>query len=356
MRKNTLPVIVLATLATAACTPAGGRRGNPNPSSSDALAKDTSLAFPDTIFQVSDTVDPADSVVDPGDAPPPPTDDGPPPKDEGPPQKDDGPPPKDDGPDPPPMPVSGGVLIVEVVSTDPAYQLAYVNAKMRFGPEPVPDANYVEGNCSVIYSNGTTPPDNTIGIDGGTITVTGLTQSMVMPPVNGGPQGTTYSSGLPESQPTIIGGVGTIGVATAGGKDVPAWSTGVPAPAQIFVTSPSAGGKVNKSNALNVLWNKGNGNFTRIDMFVYDGVDEEQKSGNTITCNIPGDPGSFVIPKSVMKKLPGGGDDGFPDFNFDYVIFGVSRITLKEVVLPDGWGTVQVAATRTAGGAAKLDK
>ncbi len=118
--------------------------------------------------------------------------------------------------------------------------------------------------------------------------------------------------------------------------------------------NPNPNGEVDKDNALTVTWNPGNGTHTRIDLFVYDGAKEKQKSGSTITCNLTGDAGSYTIPPNLMNQLPGGGSSGFPDFNFDYLVYGVSRIGLSEVVLPNGYGTVSLAVTRTSGGVVKL--
>ena len=197
-------------------------------------------------------------------------------------------------------------------------------------------------------------PDSAPGLDAGTITFTGLTQPMVLQPVDQGAAGFVYTSGLSQEHPKILGGQGTVGLAITGGAHVPPASTGAAVPAPIFVSQPQANGTVDKDNPLKVVWNAGNGTHVRIDLWVFDGADEEQLKGNTITCTVEGDTGQYTIPSNVMGQLPGGGDQGFPDFNFDYVVYGVSRITLGEAQLPNGYGSMSLVLTRSGGGYAKL--
>lgn len=351
MRSVVVSVAFLSLLCTA-CTPTGSGKKK-SLVDSDAIAQDgtsTGFGLPDTLFQPGDAVAPMDIVSDPEVGKPPPSDNGSP-VDPGPQPTDDGPP-KDDGPDPPATPISGGGLVVEINSVEPPLQSATVTTKFRYGALPQPNASQTEGPCQVIYSNGKPTVDTTLGIDAGTITYSGLQQPMTLGPTQTA-YGVEYLSGLPSNQSFIISG-STIGLSATGGQ-VPAFSVQANVPFPIQVSSPKAGGTVDKGNALTAVWNPGNGTHVRIDLFVIDGAEEEQLKGNTITCNIPGDVGSYTIPNHIMKQLPGGGKSGFPDFNFDYLVFGITRVVLVETALANGFGTVFLGVTRTGGGIAKLE-
>ena len=351
--------VVALCAALSACSPTGGSRGvPPHSSGTDTPDGTEGLNFMDTGFQVSDdgaldtpTID--DSTTPPTDAGPTPTDEGGVDvADPGPPPTDDGIPPPDTEPDPPPQPITGGVLVVQVESND--LEVGSVSARFRYGPAPEPAAVATDGPCKVVYSDGKDPPpDPAPGLDSGTIEVSGLNQPMTMTPANQGGS-FVYASGLSEDNKSILGPGATVSVTAKGGKHLPSWATAVTVPQQVAVYSPSSGA-VDKDKNLTVQWNPGNGTAVRIDLLVVDGAAQKQLKGNTITCTIAGDTGSHPIGAQLMKKLPGGGKEGFPDFNFDYLVYGVTRLSNASVALPAGFGAVDVAVSRSAGGFVKLE-
>ncbi len=286
---------------------------------------------------------PSDTVSIPFDLGAPPQDA---PIDPGLPPVDLGTPPADTGVLPPPQPVTGGLLVLQVEY--PGKEVASVAARFRYGPPPQPTVTGTFGTCQVIPSTGgDAPPDTTTGIDAGTIVVKNLSQPVTLSPVPGA-HGLDYQSGLPASQKSILSAQPKLLASATGGKNVPAFGGEVAVPGAVQVTKPS-GGSVSKSSALQVSWNAGQGDEVRIDVFVADL--DGPKSGNALVCTTK-DTGSFTVPSGAMKVLPGGGG-GFPIPISDLVIVGVTRIKATEIATEVG--TVTLAVSRSNGAYATLD-
>ena len=349
-------------LALAACSPAPNRPSALLPVGDAQFGSDA----PDTgatwkpLEDVTEPSD-ADMIPDPGVATDPGLafDPGMEVPDEGPP--DTGPEIPDEGPDVPEVsqlgPITGGIAVLQV--DNPQFLSAQVNVKFREGPAPLAPIQQTVGACSTmdvsVFTNGIADPS--AGLDAGTVTITGLQQPMSLIPVDqGGTKGHVYSSGLPANNSSILSG-STITVAASGGQFVPAWETVIASPTPVNVSWPpdDLEEQINKKKDLAVTWTAGNGTHTRIDLVSIDGQDEDVNNGVMVVCELDGDPGSFVVPSALFSQLHGGGDASFPDFNFDYLVFGVTRVILQEVPVAGG-GMVTVAVSRSNGGIAKLDK
>jgi hypothetical protein len=191
-----------------------------------------------------------------------------------------------------------------------------------------------------------------MGLDAGDISFNGLLQPLTLTSTTNEENETVYLSPLPDDLASILPTVGDISVETTGGSDVPAWqaSAAVPAPLSIF---KPGGGELNKNSPLEMTWNAANGTHTRIDIFILGSSSGEQLPGYTIRCNLAGDPGSFIISPALLAQLPGEGPSGVFGAS-DFLVYGISRITLSEVSLPQNKGTVSLAVTRTEGGYAPL--
>ena len=350
---------LIAVLFVMGCGAPAGGGGSGQGGDADSAATDSDG------FNVEDSPSPdldVPRVVDPGtplpDVPLPPKDegpwvpdDGPAPPDPGPPPPDGGPPPPDDGNPPPPGKVYGGVLVAQIETSD--IKLGSVSG--GFGSSPTVDPTPVAetGPCKVVYSTGQDPPP-VPGLDAGPIVLTGLNQPVTLTPVAQA-GGVIYQSGLSSQNPSIFGAEPNIGVSAAGGPTVPAWNAVIPVPVPVQIAAP-AGDSVKKNQPLIFQWNAVAGMQVRIDIFVYDGMAQKTLKGNTVVCTFADDVTSWAVPKELMSLLPGGGEDSFPDFNFDYAVWLVTRVSLVETTLPDGLGTITAAASRSGGGAAKLKK
>jgi len=243
--------------------------------------------------------------------------------------------------------ITGGVLVVQVENAQ--VQVGSVTVGFREGPTPTATPIAASGDC-IVLSDAPPPTDGAPGLDAGTVSITGLKMPMELTPSEGA-DGFTYDSGLDEDNKTILGAVPTITVTATGGAHVPAFSGTAGIPAPVTVTQPN--GDADKGSALTVAWNSTGAASTRIDLFVYDGEKGEQMKGNTVSCTLDGDPGTYTVPASMIGELPGGGSGAF---NFDYLIVGVSRIEVTEVPLDGELGTVTIAVTRSGGGGVPFEK
>jgi len=206
--------------------------------------------------------------------------------------------------------------------------------------------------CKVIYSNGSTDAAPAPSLDGGAITVSGLSTpiELLTVPV---PNGVHYQSGMPENQASVFGN-NMIEVAASGGSEVPAWSTQVATPQPVSITKPKGGDiftAIDKNKALPFQWNAGNGNAVNIHLFVVT-TSGDQVAGNTVNCTLDADTGAYTVPASAMSMLPNGGGGLFPD---KLLVFAVSRITNSELSLPGNTGTASVVAIRTSADGAGLN-
>ncbi|MFT5431709.1 MAG: hypothetical protein ACI9OJ_002406 [Myxococcota bacterium] len=248
---------------------------------------------------------------------------------------------------PPVGEISGGILVVQVETSEVKVGTVAVGFQEGLPVAETPIAS--EGACDVFPFSGGAGPAASAGLDAGTVTLAGLKTPMALAPVDSGAAGWTYDSGLPDDNESILSVAPTVTVSGSGGSQVPAFAgtVGVPAPVTVFSPTNDA----QKDQPLTVSWNPAGAAATRIDLFVYDGEKMEQMKGNVISCNFDGDSGTAVVPAALMKMLPGGGSG---PFNLDFLIVGVSRIEVAEVPLADGdggtLGTVTIAVTRSGGG------
>lgn len=240
-------------------------------------------------------------------------------------------------------PISGGVLIVEVDSSQ--YELGTAAAHLVYGvlAEATPISTH--GLCDVLPGQNLTPPVG--GLDSGVITVSGLLKPVTLTPVTAA-TGTTYSSNLPDSTKNILLGNSPVTATAVGGAQVPGWSLSVQQPQPITILSPTTGvlDQLSSTQALTIKWNGGNGASSTVHLYVVDSSGKA-KSGNTVSCTMAGDPGQIIVPQAAIGALPKGGGSLFPNH---FLVYAVSRITTSELALPNNAGVATLGVMRTQAG------
>ena len=246
-----------------------------------------------------------------------------------------------DGQDVPDVEVYGGVLITQV--EDPNLQLGAVTAAFSLTPPEAPDIVSESGGCYAYQPQALGATGSGLSI--GDITITGLSQPLMMSP-NGGDN--SYDSGLSDDHPSILGMGSEVTITAAGGADLNAVSATLAVPSAVSVTAPS--NDVKQGQPLTVSWvTDAEQNLPiRIDIAIYD-AEGEQKDGNLIACELENDSGSFTVSPALLAQLPVGG--GFDLFAIDVLVVGVTRIQTEMVEIsgPAGSGSAAFAITRSAG-------
>jgi hypothetical protein len=236
--------------------------------------------------------------------------------------------------------VSGSVVIVEVKSSQ--LNSGAVNAHFTTSPAPAPNPVAEYGPCKVLYSAGNMNNAAVPGLDAGSVVVTGLNTPVTLNASSQG-GGVVYSSGLAANQDSIFQ-AGTISVNAQGSEQMAPFQGQVATPSLVNLTQPSSGSSFDTQKSLAIQWNAGNGSAVNIDLFVVT-IDGDPLAGNTISCTLAGDPGSYTIPSGAMNMLPGKGSLFSPDI----LVYAVSRVTSTQVTLQDSAGTVSIVAIRSAG-------
>jgi uncharacterized protein (TIGR03437 family) len=158
------------------------------------------------------------------------------------------------------------------------------------------------GSCFVTQTQSTTPPNpfNLVGLDAGSLSVTGPngTQALASVPGSTG----DYSAQLPAGFVPAAGGAFTF--TGTGGKDVGAVKAALNVPDPLVWTNPSSNTTITRTQGITVTWTGGAaGTFAQI---TGNAVSSSPHFSASFVCNAPVAAGSFTVPESILLALPAG--------------------------------------------------
>ena len=239
--------------------------------------------------------------------------------------------------------VFGGVVVSQV--ENPNLQVGAVSARFTNVADPEPEKVTQLGNCYA-YSPSPQGPQSA-GLSIGDIVFSGLSQPLTMSPTVGPDGGFTYSSGLSDTHPSILGTSSEVTIQASGGEDLDAVTVTLQVPPPVNITAPTADAKT--SQPLTISWTPTPDISTsiRLDIAIYDSSGEA-KPGNLIACELSDDSGQYVVSPALLSLLPTSG--GGP-FNPNILVVGVTRVVSQQVTVngATGSGTLGFAVTRSAG-------